>query len=118
MLWTALLGEEVVLDEEPPELVDDEQARPEELAEVPRLGRRGSDGLGRPVLDVPGSGLKVRCASVVVLVVIAVVVAAVVLDYRCGHGEGSRGSGAGRGGRVLVLLCDVVLLFGFGVCRV
>jgi uncharacterized membrane protein YdcZ (DUF606 family) len=55
---------------------------------------------------------------VVVLVVIAVVVAAVVLDHRGGHGEGSRGSGAGRGGRVLVLLCDVVLLFGFGVCRV
>jgi hypothetical protein len=82
MLWTALLGEEVVLDEEPPELVDDKRARLEELAEVPRLGRRGSDGLGRPVLDVPGGSLKVGRASVVVLVVIAVVVAAVVLDYR------------------------------------
>ena len=46
MLWAALLGEEVVLVEKPPELVDDEQARPEELAEVPRLGRRGSGGLG------------------------------------------------------------------------
>ncbi len=97
MLWTALLGKEVVLIKQPPKLVNDKQACPKELAEVPHLQRRGSNGAGRPVLDVPGRGLKFRHAAVDVLIVIVFIVAVVVFDYHCGHGEGGGGSG-GRGG--------------------
>ena len=58
-----------MLIKKPSELVDEEQACPKELAEVPRLGQHGSGGLGHPVLDVPGGGHEVRRAAMVVLVV-------------------------------------------------
>ena len=73
---------------------------------LPCLGKCGPDGLGRPVLDVPGGGLEVRRASTVVLVDIAVVVAAVVLDYRGGHGEAAAVAGrAGGEGVGFIVRC-------------
>ncbi len=59
MLWAAVLGEVLALDDELPNKLNDQQARSEELSEQPHLRQPSTDATLRPVLDVPGDGPEV-----------------------------------------------------------
>ncbi len=59
MLWAAVLGEVLALDDELPNELNDQEARSEELTEQPHLGRPSTDATTRPVLDDPGDGPEV-----------------------------------------------------------
>ncbi len=52
MLWAAVFGEVLALDDELPNELNDQQARSEELSEQPHLRRPSTDATLRPVLDV------------------------------------------------------------------
>jgi hypothetical protein len=109
MLWAALLGVQVVPDEEISEDLHDPHACLEELAEVPRLCQRSPNGAGPPVLDVPSNHHKARVEVVLVLT-------GVVVGHLAGSRNhcGSRGVeggevGGGGGNQGYVLCC---LLWG------
>ena len=77
MLRLGLLGEEAAIIHHVPDLEDDADTRPEELAEAVVLHGCCPSVLGRLVLDVPGGAKKnilVARAAIVVARAVAVIV--------------------------------------------
>ena len=77
MLWLALLGEEVVLLHHVPDMKDNANIHPKELAEAAVLHGGHPDIWGHLVLDVLG-GTKKHILNVVVGVVVLIILVAVV----------------------------------------
>jgi hypothetical protein len=75
MLWLGLLVEEAAIIHHVPDLEDDADTCPEELAEAAVLHGCRPSVSGHPVLDVPGGSKK----NVLVDIVVDVVVVAVVI---------------------------------------
>jgi len=78
MLRLGLLGEEADIIHHVPDLMDDADTRPEELAEAAVLHGCRPSVSGRPVLDVPGGTKKNVLVDVVVDIVVGAIVVVVI----------------------------------------
>ncbi len=94
MLWVAVVREVLALDDELPDMLNDNHARSKELAEELCLRQPGTDATFRSVLDVPSDGQEVG-EPVDSIVDDVGLVGAIVVVAR--HVGGSRYRRGGRG---------------------
>ena len=110
MLWAATLWEEEVTLDQLPYTFNDVYGSPKKLTEMPLLCRRRVDRARRPVLDLPGQCLKVRCEmaqGMIPLFVVGRLDGGHRLWWRMRRGEGRGGSEGWRWVVVWCVMCDV-----------
>ncbi len=79
MLWLGLLGEEATIIHHVPDLEDDADTCPKELAEAAVLHGGRSSVLGHPVLDVPGGATKYIRVNIILINVVVVTAIVIVV---------------------------------------